>query len=236
MRVPSESSTEAETTVDTYDYASDQSFVEAAQFILDADSLRTLSDILLNRSDSLYAVSDSYYGQGDSLQAVSDSLYNLSETLQVQSDKMFVIADSLQQLGQLRMTAMGRDVMPAGSLRQLLATNRKENQPAQPYIVQGKHLKLDKLFTAVKDRFPRTEHATYADQMLRALVEMRPPRDSAVVETLAQEDLEKVVEQMSDEERHMKGPGGVDTTATGWTLIVASFSDQERAGCTQAGV
>ena len=228
LRMPTDTSP-AESGADMYDYASDQNYVAAARFILQADSLRKLSDVLLNRSDSLYAVSDSYYGQNDDLQAVSDSLYNLSGELQFQSDRMFVQADSLQLIGQRQLTALGHEVKTADSLRQLLATNTKENQPSQPYIVHGKHLKLDKLFTTVKDRFPRTEHATYADQMLRALVEMRPPQDSAVVETLAQEDLEKVIEAMSDEERHMRGPGGVDTSAVGWTLVVASFSDQERA-------
>jgi len=228
VRTPTDANPD-EANENMYDYASDPAFVDASKLILAADSVRKLSDVFLNRSDSLYVVSDSYYGQNDSLQAVSDSLYNLSETLQIRSDKMFVQADSLQALGQGRLTAMGHDEMSVDSVRRVLATKGNQDQPAQPFVVQGKHLKLDKLFTTVKDRFPRTEHATYADQMLRALVEMRPPQDSTIVESLAQEDLERAVEEMSDEERYMKGPGGVDTTATGWTLVVASFSDQERA-------
>ena len=201
----------------------------AATNLFEADSLRYLSDVLLRRSDSLYTVSDSFYGQSDSLQTVSDSLYLLSEQLQIRSERLFVDADSMQAFGEQVLSDLGYGGLTADSLRQLFATSVNNIQPSQPYAVRGKHLKLDKLYTTVKDRFPRTEHATYADQMLRALVEMRPPQDSSVVEALAQEDIERAMEEMSDEERHMKGPNGVDTSAVGWTLVVASFSDQERA-------
>ena len=213
----------------TYEFAARPEFVSAANQVFRADSLRLVSETLLNRSDSLYVVSDSYYGQSDSLQVVSDSLYTLSEQLQQQSDALFIEADSLQSDASTILEGIGVTTTDSDSLRYFLATNTTVDQPITETRVVGRHLKIDRLYTTVKDRFPRTQHAEYADQMLRALVDLRPSQDSVLVRTLAEEDIQREIEEMSEEERYIRGPGGIDTTGVGWTLIVASFSDGERA-------
>ena len=210
-------------------FANNPEFVNAASQVFSADSLRLLSESLLNRSDSLYVVSDSYYGQNDSLQTVSDSLYSLSERLQIRSDELFLEADELETNAASVLKGLGVTTTSSDSLRYFLATNSTMDVPKPEPRVVGKRLKIDRLFTAVKDRFPRTQHAEYADQMLRALVDLRPAQDSVLVRTLAEEDIQRVFEEMSEEERYMRGPGGVDTSGVGWTLIVASFSDADRA-------
>ena len=220
---------ESTTAEQRYAFATSPAFKSAADQVFRADSLRVLSEELLNRSDSLYVVSDSYYGQSDSLQVLSDSLYSQSEQLQLQSERLFLQADSIQSRASTVLSGLGVRTTSSDSLRYFLATNTTvETQTIESQRV-GKRLKIDRLYTAVKDRFPRTEHAEYADQMLRALVDLRPAQDSVLVRTLAEEDIQRVIEEMPEEERYMRGPGGVDTTAVGWTLVVASFSDIDRA-------
>ena len=163
------------------------------------------------------------------MQTLSDSLYALSEKLQLRSDELFLEADALEQNASAALRGLGITTTSSDSLRYFLATNTTMDAPRPEPQVIGKRLKIDRLFTAVKDRFPRTQHAEYADQMLRALVDLRPAQDSVLVRTLAEEDVQRVIDEMSEEERYMRGPGGVDTSGVGWTLIVASFSDIDRA-------
>jgi hypothetical protein len=205
----------------------------AVATLVRADSLRGISDRLYTLSDSLYVVSDSYYGQTDELQAISDSLYKVSENLQLRSDSLFARADSLENAAALLLRQTGRGDMSPDSLRRLIGTTPRQTQARNASRARDagpRILKLDRLFAAVKERFPQSAHAQFADQMLRAIVELRPGQDTTIVQALAQEDLQKEIEKMPPEELHMKGPGTLDVNGEGWTLIVGSFSEPDRAG------
>lgn len=206
-------------------------FVQKALAALnEADSLRIVSDGLYNLSDSLYIVSDSYYGQNAELQTVSDSLYNVSEKLQLRSDSLFARADALDAIVDQQLlesgTSLGRD-----ELRSLAGSDGGEGEAGREELIMpgARSLKLDRLFSAVKERFPQSPHAQYADQMLRAIVELRPGQDTTIVQELALEDLQSELDAMTPEERYLRIPGEIDTSGKGWTLIVASFSEEERA-------
>ena len=197
----------------------------------EADSLRAISDNLYNLSDSLYVVSDSYYGQSSELQAVSDSLYQVSEKLQLRSDSLFARADALDRVVDEQLLASGISLDRNG-LRNLAGSNTSQDTTGggDTMLMPGrKSLKLDRLFSTIKERFPQSPHAQYADQMLRAIIELRPGQDTTIVQALAQEDLQKELDAMTPEEKHLLMPGEMDTSGKGWTLIVASFSEEERA-------
>ena len=205
-------------------------FEQGGRMVLQADSLQQESERLYNVSDSLYVLSDSYYGQDDK-QSLSDSLYKVSESTQLKSDSLFKVADSLRTTGQQLLQQTGMSEVDPLALRKALF-------PAVTGAIQGdtlgavlfnKQLKLEGLFTNIKDRFPQTPHADFADQMLRAMIELRPIEDSTLVEELAQEDLERLLDAMPQDEKYIRMPGEIDLEGTGWTLVVASFSDKERA-------
>ena len=143
---------------------------------------------------------------------------------------MFKIADSLKTAGEQLFQQLGVQNMDAASLRPLLyPVQRGVAGGAAGSMTYGRYLKLEGLFATIKERFPQTKHAALADQMLRAMIELRPVEDSTIVEELAQEDLERVLETMPEDEKYIRLPGRIDLAGEGWTLIVASFSEEERA-------
>ena len=139
------------------------------------------------------------------------------------------------------------------SLQSLIATTafmsdlRRRDEERRLYEAQNKQLKLDLLLTSIKNRYPRSSHADFADEMLKALIDLRPegglPEESAVdsirVESIVTDstgaDSTEVVAQAgqeaepSPEDPLLVGVGQIDTAGAGWTLIVASFSERERA-------
>jgi hypothetical protein len=118
----------------------------------------------------------------------------------------------------------GEEVSPADSVTAVAV-----EMPAVLKPPMGKRLVLGQLFTAIKERYPASPHADYADKMLRAIVDLRPGRDSTMDQVVAEEELQKVVESMSSEERYLRGPDALDTNGEGWTLVVGSFVDVEEA-------
>lgn len=204
-------------------------FRRAGQMVLKADSLQLESEQLFSVSDSLYVLSDSYYGQANR-QSLSDSLYAVSEATQLRSDAMFREADSLKTAGVAMLQRIGVDEIDAPTLRTLLYpdSQRQVNELAGN-MMYGRYLKLEGLFSTIKERFPQTEYAELADQMLRGMIELRPVEDSTIVESLAQEDLQRMVEEMPEDEKFIRLPGTIDLAGEGWTLVVASFSEAERA-------
>lgn len=209
---------------------SNPSVQKALTMLNEADSLRIISDGLYNLSDSLYIVSDSYYGQNADLQAVSDSLYQVSEKLQLRSDSLFSKAGTLEELAERQLRESGVSI-DKNALRDLAASGiAAKGDSVEAVSMPGtRSLKLDRLFSTVKERFPQSPHAQFADQMLRAIVELRPGQDTTIVQVLAEEDLQKELDAMTPEERYLLKPGEIDTSGQGWTLIVASFSEEERA-------
>lgn len=206
----------------------DPLFIDGGYMMLQADSLQRASERLYDVSDSLYVLSDSFYGQDDK-QTLSDSLYKVSEATQLRSDLLLQRADSVRTVGQEMLNVLGLTDPDVSEIRDVLYpvvdTGRDENG----VITYGKYLKLEGLFSNIKERFPQTPHADFADQMLRAMIEMRPLEDTTIVQVLAQEDLQRQFEEMPEDERYIRLPGEIDLAGEGWTLIVASFSEQERA-------
>ena len=203
-------------------------FVRGGQWVLDADSLQQLSERLYDVSDSLYVLSDSYYGQDDK-QALSDSLYQVSEDTQLRSDLLLQQADSVRALGQETLLRLGITAPDAGELREVLYPEVVDGRDENGVITYGKYLKLEGLYSSIKERFPQTPHADYADQMLRAMIELRPLEDTTIVQELAAEDQQRAIDEMPEDERYIRLPGEIDLDGEGWTLIVASFSEEERA-------
>ena len=186
------------------------------------DSLRRVADRLSTRSDSLYVLSDRYYGASDSLQAVSDSLYSLSESLQLQSQLLYLRADSLEGVASSFAGDTNYDEMA-------LDRESPPSPVSEHTASNGKRLRLERVFATIKERFPQSPHAAVADLMLRALLELRPGQDSTLVVALQEEDMLKELEAMPPEERYLRDPAPFDTSAEGWTLVVGSFADAERA-------
>ena len=58
---------------------------------------------------------------------------------------------------------------------------------------------------------------------------MKPIEDSTIVVQLEQEDIQRQLEEMPEDEKFIRLPGEIDVEGTGWTLIVASFSEVDRA-------
>ena len=205
-------------------------FRRAGEMILQADSLQLKSEQLFSKSDSLYVLSDSYYGQAGK-QALSDSLYAVSEATQLESEIMFQQADSLKSAGVTLLQQIGVEEVDAPALRALLYADSTGGQPGvlAGNMMYGRYLKLEGLFSTIKERFPQTEYAELADQMLRAMIDLKPVEDSTIVQELAQEDLERMLEEMPADEKYIRLPGTIDLAGEGWTLIVASFSEVERA-------
>ncbi len=199
----------------------------AGRLMLDADSLQLLSEKLYSYSDSLYVLSDTYYGQDDK-QALSDSLYAVSEAAQLRSDSLLKAAESLRTQGQESLSQLGIQDIDSITLRQLLnpvvQKNEEESRPRH-----GRYVKLEGLFANIKEKFPRSPHAEFADKMLRAMVEMRPVEDSTIVQELVEEDIERIIEDMPEDEKYIRLPGEMDLAGEGWTLIVGSFNEEDRA-------
>ncbi|MFK7848773.1 MAG: tetratricopeptide repeat protein [Rhodothermales bacterium] len=205
-------------------------FYQAGKMVLDADSLQRKSEKMYNDSDSLYVLSDSYYGQDDK-QALSDSLYKVSEAMQLGSDLLFKRADSLRTTGEELLAGMGLSSVDLNTLSDIVYPKNvsEAGDSTGGFITYGKYLKLEGLFSNIKERFPQTPHADFADQMLRAMIELRPLEDSTIVQELAEEDMERLLETMPEDEKYIRMPGEIDLEGEGWTLVVASFSEQERA-------
>ncbi len=205
-------------------------FYQAGKLVLDADSLQRKSEQMFNTSDSLYVLSDSYYGQADK-QSLSDSLYKVSEALQLGSDLLFKKADSLRTTGEALLKGMGVSEVDLSVLNDIVYPQNvsEAGDSTGGLITYGKYLKLEGLFSNIKERFPQTPHADFADQMLRAMIELRPLEDSTIVQELAEEDMERLLDTMPEDEKFIRMPGEIDLEGEGWTLIVASFSEQERA-------
>ena len=206
--------------------------LRALRLKMEADSIREASSTLIQHADSMYVLSDSLYGASDSLQVKSDSLYSVSEALQLEFESLNVWADSidgaadslLSQLGIVLTNAAGEDQAVADSMAYVVLKAPQQMTPAAT-----KYLKLGQLFTAIKERYPSTPHATYADQMLRALVDLKPSSDSTLELVVAEAEMQEMLEAMSDEERHLRGPEPLDTNGEGWTLIVGSYANAENA-------
>ncbi|MEM8485861.1 MAG: tetratricopeptide repeat protein [Bacteroidota bacterium] len=207
---------------------SNPAFLGGGRLVLEADSLQQESERLYEMSDSLYVLSDSYYGQDDK-QTLSDSLYKVSEATQLRSDLLLQRADSIRTMGQGMLSGLGLNSPDVSQLRDALYPKVDTGRDENGVITYGKYLKLEGLFSNIKERFPQTPHADYADQMLRAMIELRPLEDTTIVQELAQEDLQRQYDEMPEDERYIRLPGEIDLTGEGWTLIVASFSEQERA-------
>ena len=215
---------ESEPEIDT----SAPEFVNGSSMVMDADSLQFVSERLFDQADSLYVLSDSYYGQEDK-QVLSDSLYKVSEQMQLESDQLLKQADSLRVAGAQLLRGLGIDDLNPVSLRAMMSPDNEEAENPDGIITYGRYLKLEGLFSTIKERFPQTPHADYADQMLRAMLEMRPLEDTTIVQELAREDIQRQLDAMSDEEKYILLPGEMDLSSEGWTLVVASFSEEDRA-------
>ena len=204
-----------------------------------ADSIRHSADELLQQADSLYKLSDQFFGRSDTLQLASDSLYMVTEALQLESDSLYLVADALDAeaaalASELKLSEAALDStmsQPAVPTALEAPTEELETAPDETAEapIGSKRLKLEQLLTAIKERYPQTPHAEHADLMLRAIVELRPGVDSTVVEVIEEEDMQKVLDAMSDEERYLRGPDPIDTTGEGWTLVVGSFENPESA-------
>ena len=218
--------------------AEDKMLRELLAMRVRSDSLRALSSNLIELADSLYVLSDTLYGQSDSTQVISDSLYSVSESMQLQAEKLLLQSDSVSRSSAQQLSRLG---LSEDDLESLMASGgppfESDNNPEEASPIRQvipKRLQLGQLLNTIKERFPQSPHAEYADQMLRALVDLRPDQDSvgvdsAIVEALAEEDVQRVLESMSDEERYLRGPGELDTNGVGWTLIIGSFVKAENA-------
>lgn len=207
--------------------SADPAFRRAGQMMLQADSLQLVSEKLYSYSDSLYVLSDTYYGQDDK-QALSDSLYAVSEAAQLRSDSLLKVAESMRAQSMASLNQLGFGDVDSIQLRELLNPSQENvGDTAGPRY--GRYVKLEGLFANIKEKFPQSPHAEFADKMLRAIVEMRPVEDSTIVQELVEEDIERIIEEMPEDEKFIRLPGEMDTTGEGWTLIVGSFNEEDRA-------
>ncbi len=207
--------------------STDPAFRRAGKMMLDADSLQLVSERLYSYSVSLYVLSDTLYGAADK-QALSDSLYAISEAAQLRSDSLLKAAESLRTQGRESLGQLGVGDMDSARLRKLLYPSA-EHAKAESRPRHGRYVKLEGLFANIKEKFPRSPHAEFADKMLRAMVEMRPVEDSTIVQELVEEDIERTVEDIPEDEKFIRLPGEMDITGEGWTLIVGSFNEEDRA-------
>ncbi|MEZ4699667.1 MAG: tetratricopeptide repeat protein [Rhodothermales bacterium] len=88
-------------------------------------------------------------------------------------------------------------------------------------------IRIDRIYAAIVERYPRTPYADVANRRLSAIAELRPEQE--VQEMIEQIQQQAEFDAMTPEERMFKGPEPIDQAAEGWVFVVASFADQERA-------
>ncbi len=88
-------------------------------------------------------------------------------------------------------------------------------------------VRIDRVYAAVVERYPRTPYSDVANRRLKAIAELRPEGQARMI--VEQIEQKAVLDALTPEERRIKGPEPIDISAEGWVLVVASFPDADPA-------
>ncbi len=175
--------------------------------------------------DSVKAVADSAAVAADSVAASPDSTITFPDSVAASPDSTITFPDSV---------AASPDSTLASPDSVLLAPLTGSDEGKRSAEEHTDRLQLDRLFTTIKERYPQSEYAAYADRMLKALVDLRPAGDSLLERPVAEaepedDSVDEASDSLSVEDLYILGDEAIDVDGVGWTLIVGSFEIEEEA-------